>query len=298
MKRFLDAFASDIMAMDKDDLIESIRISEGRVILSENNVTITQFQPMITNSEIARAFGADLILLNCFDVFDEKIMAIDDKIDDPVRYLKNLVKRPIGLNLEPIDYKAKMDEDRDLIARGRICSKESVKKAKDLGFDIISLTGNPSTGVSNESIKEAIKLTRENFDGVIIAGKMHGSGISEKIIDEKTVSDFVDAGADVILLPAVGTFPGLTVDYNKNLVDIIHEKKALAMSAIGTSQEAASVETIRHLALLNKMTGVDIHHIGDHGYSGLAPYRNILELSIALRGESLTLRMIGSSILR
>lgn len=298
MKRLLDSVASEILAMDREELLESIKLSEGRTILSENNVTITQFQPMITNSEIARAFGADLILLNCFDVFNPKINAISPDREEPVKYLKKLCGRPIGLNLEPVDYKAEMGEDREDIVKGRICSEESLKKANELGFDIVSLTGNPSTGVSNNSIEKAIELTRDNFDGIIIAGKMHGSGVNEPIIDEATVRKFIKAGADVILLPAVGTFPGITVDFIKELVDIIHAEGALAMSAIGTSQEASSVETIRQIALLNKMTGVDIQHIGDHGYSGLAPYRNILELSIALRGESLTLRMIGSSVLR
>lgn len=298
MKRLLDATSNEILSMSREDLLQAIRISEGRTILSENNVSITQVQPMITNSEVARAFGADLILLNCFDVFSPKVMGIEYPVDNYVFELRKLTKRPIGINLEPVDIKVSTLENRDKISKGRICSRETIELSSNLGFDIICLTGNPSTGVSNEAIKESIELARKYFDGIIIAGKMHNSGIGEDIIDKKNVVEFIDKGADVILLPAAGTFPGITPDYLKELVGLIHSKKALAMSAIGTSQESSSVETIRHLAIVNKMVGFDIFHIGDHGYSGLAPYRNIMELSIAIRGESLTIRKIASSNLR
>ncbi|MCI5839534.1 MAG: haloacid dehalogenase-like hydrolase [Peptoniphilaceae bacterium] len=298
MKRFLDSKTSEILSMKPDELKESIRASEGRVILSENNVVLTQVQPMITNSEVARAFGADLILLNLFDVFNCKVNGIDESVENPVKELRRLTGRPIGVNLEPVDPDAEMMEEKDVISNGRICSLESIKKANELGFDMICLTGNPSTGVTNKQISKAIKLTKENFDGLVIAGKMHGSGVGEPIIDEETVEDFINSGADVILIPAVGTFPGLTVESMKKITDFAHSKGALVMSAIGTSQEASSKETIKQLALLNKMVGVDIQHIGDAGFSGLAPFKNITELSIALRGESLTIRMIASSILR
>lgn len=47
------------------------------------------------------------------------------------------------------------------------------------------------------------------------------------------------------------------------------------MSAIGTSQESARPETLRQLAIMNKSCGVDLQHIGDAGYGGLAPAENI-----------------------
>ena len=45
----------------------------------------------------------------------------------------------------------------------------------------------------------------ENFSGLIIAGKMHGAGVDEPVASEESVKSFLDAGADVILVPAVGT---------------------------------------------------------------------------------------------
>ena len=63
---------------------------------------------------------------------------------------------------------------------------------------------------------------------ILTAGKMHASGIiseaGEKILTEKDVEAFVDAGADVILLPAPGTVPGITMEYAGNLIrnDLVH----------------------------------------------------------------------------
>lgn len=57
-------------------------------------------------------------------------------------------------------------------------------------------------------IAKAVKTAKENFSGLIIAGKMHGAGVDEPVANEESVKAFLDAGADVILVPAVGTVPG------------------------------------------------------------------------------------------
>ena len=73
----------------------------------------------------------------------------------------------------------------------------------------------------------------------------------------------------MILLPAPGTVPGITMEYARKLIKKAHEKGALAMTTIGTSQEGADEATIRQIALMCKMAGADIHHIGDSGYMGM-----------------------------
>ena len=70
------------------------------------------------------------------------------------------------------------------------------------------------------------------------------------------------------------------------------------MTAIGTSQESADEETVRQIAIQNKICGVDIQHIGDAGYSGIAPVENILAMSKALRGARHTISMMARSINR
>src|SRR5699024_5393151 len=144
--------------------------------------------------------------------------------------------------------------------------------AKNLGFDFICLTGNPKTGVTNKETIKAIKKTQAVFgdEGLIIAGKMHGAGVANEtgssIISEEDLASFIDAGADIILMPAPGTIPGLTLETIEKYVRFVHSKRALVMLTIGTSQEGADEATIRQIALNSKMAGADIYHIGDTGF--------------------------------
>ena len=173
-----------------------------------------------------------------------------------------------------------------------------------MGVDIIVITGNPGNQVSNEAIVSSIKEIRKELgdDIVLIAGKMHASGMAkeagEAIINKDTVKAFTEAGADVIMIPAPGTIPGITVEYAHELISYIHSLGRLSLTAIGTSQEGADFQTIRQIALNCKMAGTDIHHIGDSGYVGMALPENIMAYSIAIRGVRHTYRKMGQSINR
>lgn len=293
VKRLLSCYASDFKKMDKYDLKASIKASEGRTILSENVVS-TSVSQGLTNSEVAKAFGADLILLNGLDLMEPKIEGIDD-IEQPIQYLKKLVGRPIGVNLEPVDESAKMSENKLDIPKGRQAFKETFEKANELGFDFICLTGNPGTGVSNKEIIKTLKVAKEKFVGLIIAGKMHGAGVNEPVVDLNAIKEFIMNGADVILLPAVGTVPGVTTSMVMKAVQLAKKYDVLTLSAIGTSQETSAPSTIRDIALQNKIAGVDIQHIGDAGSGGVAPYQNLLELSRTIRGDRHTIARIAGS---
>lgn len=297
VKRLLSANTSEIVQMTATELKQSIKASDGRVVLSENVVTRTPVIPDITNAELARAFGADLILLNGLDAFEPKVVNIsEDKqvIDE----LRRLVGRPIGVNLEPVDDTATMSEEKLNIGEGRQASSRTVKALEKLGINFICMTGNPGTGVTNDKIVDAISETRKHFTGLIIAGKMHSAGVDEPVITEAYVNQFIDAGADIILVPSIGTVPGFDEVQLKDIVKAVHRRDSLVMSAIGTSQESADPSTIRDFAIRNKICGVDIQHIGDAGYCGLAPVNNIFELSKAIRGERHTVSMIARSIRR
>lgn len=293
VKRLLSCYASDFKKMDKYDLKASIKASEGRTILSENVVS-TSVSHGLTNSEVAKAFGADLILLNGLDLMEPKIEGIDD-IEQPIQYLKKLVGRPIGVNLEPVDESAKMSENKLDIPKGRQAFKETFEKANELGFDFICLTGNPGTGVSNKEIIKALKVAKEKFVGLIIAGKMHGAGVNEPVVDLNAIKEFIMNGADAILLPAVGTVPGVTTSMVMKAVQLAKKYDVLTLSAIGTSQETSAPSTIRDIALQNKIAGVDIQHIGDAGSGGVAPCQNLLELSRTIRGDRHTIARIAGS---
>lgn len=293
-KRLLSCFTSDFNKMSGQDLKNAIKASEGRTVLSENVAGRRSVTGDVTNSELARAFGADLILLNGLDVFNPYIDALPES-DEPIKLVKKLTGRPVGINLEPVDLKADMMEEIEIISEGRICSEATLKKIEEMGVDFVCLTGNPGTGVTNHQISEGIKLAKKHFSGMIIAGKMHSSGVDEPVANFDVVKNFIESGADVIMLPAVGTVPGFTQGEMEKAVKYIKENGALSMSAIGTSQESSTRETIRQIAIMNKIVGVDIQHIGDSGYAGVANFENILELSIAIRGVRHTIRMIAAS---
>lgn len=193
------------------------------------------------------------------------------------------------MNLEPVP-------DHSSYPEGLRCSEKNLTKVKQLGFDYVVITANPSTGVTSDGILQGIKRARKILgeDTLIIAGKMHGAGAGN-IYDLDTIKGFVSAGADVILVPAPGTVPGFTVDLVKGFVDAIHDEGALAMTTIGTSQEGATESFIESIALMSKMTGADIQHTGDAGGSGMTPPENIMRLSITMRGRRHTYRRMARS---
>lgn len=297
MKRLLNYLASDYATANRDALVQAIRASEGRTILSENVTSVMPVVPDITNAEVARSFGADLILLNTLDVLHPEIPGLD-ACDQPIQRLKELTGRAIGVNLEPIDLSVDLLEERQAIVTGRQVTEETLIAAQRLEFDFICITGNPGTGVTNATIIAAIEQARRLFDGMIIAGKMHGAGSQDPIYDEQALLDFAQAGADVILLPAPGTVPGSDLARCGAIVSSLKQRGVLVMGGLGTSQETSEVETIRQIGLWNKMVGFDIHHIGDAGIGGLAPYENIMALSIAVRGRRHTIRQMSASVLR
>ncbi len=297
MKRLLNCTSSELLAMNGAELKQSIQASEGRTVMTETVVAVQPLLTDLTNAELAVSFGSNMVLLNVFDCNNPHINGIEG-YDNPVARLKELIGRPVGCNLEPVDLNAKMLETRLEIPEGRQATANTFKKAEELGFNFICLTGNPGVGVSNDSIAAAIKEAKKYFSGLIIAGKMHGAGVDEAIVDLKAIEAFIEAGADVILLPAVNTVPGLSEEEVREAVKLIHKHGALALSAIGTSQEGADTETVREIAIINKRCGVDIQHIGDAGWQGVALPENIMALSIAIRGKRWTYHAIASSVNR
>ena len=308
MKRILDCQASDFRNMSRQDLLDAIAGSEGRTVACE---TIGSIMPMlgdITNAEFVSAMGADILLLNMFDVQNPKILGLP-KVgpENVIHKLRELTGRPIGINLEPVEQVlSSQDPEENMWAMtgGRKATLENAKKAADMGVNFILLTGNPGIGVTNEAIEQTLRVYKKALGDrlILAAGKMHASGIltegAEKIITKEDISAFAAAGADIILLPAPGTVPGITVEYVRELVNYAHGLGCLTITAIGTSQEGADVATIRQIALMCKMTGTDIHHLGDAGYGGMSLPENIQAYSIAIRGIRHTYRRMAGSINR
>ena len=309
MKRFLNCNASDFEKMTKPELIESIAASEGRIVVCETIGAVPQMLGDITNAEFAASMGADIILLNIFDVNNPVMHGLpsDVKPEDYIRKIKELTGRPVGLNLEPLEEGVASTVETDDwagLSSGRAGTLENAKKAVEMGTDFIVLTGNPGIGVTNKAITDTLKLYRKELGDsvVLIAGKMHAAGIlgeaGEKIITKEDVREFAEAGADIILMPAPGTVPGITMEYIRTLVSYAHELGKLTLTSIGTSQEGADISTIKNIALMCKMAGTDLHHLGDSGYMGMALPENILEYGKTIRGIRHTYRRIAASIKR
>ena len=305
MKRIIDCRSSDFLNMTRQDLLDSIANCEGRTVCCE---TVGSYQPMlgdITNAEFAAAMGADILLLNLFDCVDPQINALPRcEPMERVRMLKKLTGRPIGINLEPVEQELETGESMWAMTSGRKATLENARRAADMGVNFILLTGNPGMGVTNEAIVQTLQLYKRELGDrlVLAAGKMHAAGIltegAEKIITKEDVKAFAEAGADIILMPAPGTVPGITLELVRELVSYAHSLGCLTITAIGTSQEGADVATIRQIALMAKMTGTDIHHLGDAGYGGMSLPENIQAYSIAIRGIRHTYRRMAASVNR
>ena len=301
-KRYIDCSARELAVYQKKELLQSIADSEGRVLATETIGTVTPMLVNITNAEFVTSLGADIIMLNIFDVDHPVINGLPEVApEDTIHEIKRLTGRMVAINLEPAAVRNDGEKSVWSLTEGRRATVENAKKAADMGVDMIVLTGNPGVGVDNKAITKALADLNEAVgDRVILtAGKMHASGIlseaGEKILT-KDAETFIEAGADVLLLPAPGTVPGFTMEHAAELIKTAHEKGVLAMTTIGTSQEGADEETIRQIALMCKMAGADIHHIGDSGYMGMALPENITAYSVAIRGKRHTYRRMAMSL--
>ncbi len=307
-RRYLDCSASEIVKLNKKNLLESIKASEGRILVSETIGTIQPVLMTVTNAELAASQGADILLLNVFDVNQPIMQGLPEGVEpeEIIRTLKHLTGRAIGVNLEPVPegFNNPTQDAQWKMSEGRLATVKNALKLKEMGADIIVLTGNPGNGVTNQEINQSLKELKAvvGEDIVLITGKMHAAGVlnasAEQLITDDDIRTFINNGADIILLPAPGTVPGISLEFVQNMVGYCHSQGVMTMTAIGTSQEGADLQTIRQIALMCKMAGTDLHHIGDSGYNGIALPENILNYSIVIRGVRHTYSRIARSVNR
>ncbi|ANS85638.1 hypothetical protein VSVS12_01872 [Vibrio scophthalmi] len=280
-KRIFDYTAEDFRLANREQLVQAIRHSEGRTLMVENVVALTPPIDMVSGPELAAAFGADMITLNCLDVFDPKIRILSEDPDEfmTIEQVKKYTGRLVGCNLEPIP------EGITHLAVGRTVTQETIIRAVEIGLDYVMLTGNPGNCVSQETILNAIGLVRSIApEMLIVAGKMHAGGVGNDY-NLNIVPAFAEAGADIMMFPAAYTTPGVGPELAQQMMAAVHQTNMLGMLAIGTSQEGASESYIEQVAITAKAAGADIVHIGDGGYSGIAPLENIMRLGLTLRGR-------------
>jgi hypothetical protein len=309
IKRLIDANASDFARMNARELVESIRLSEGRVVVAEVVAIAPPLIDKASNAELAAAMGADMVILNLYDVQSPQVSGFPDQGEGvraaafgrlswghgmTVGQVKEWIGRPVGLNLEPIENPAAVT------THGRLATVANAQAAVEQGADLIVITGNPYTGVTTRGIARAVAEIRKGLEDevVLLAGKAHAAGTRGPVITGPDIDAFADSGADGIVLPVPGTVPGMTVEAVRGLVEAAHDQSLLVLNVVATSQEGASATTIEQLALMSKMTGADMHHLGDAGTMGIAVPENITAWSIALRGRRHTWHRMAASVYR
>lgn len=163
MKRLLNFQGADFLNASPLEIKQAILASEGRVIVSESVVTYQPYVNGLTNAEIEKAFGADILLLNVLDLNNPKIEGVPEGEKNHIAWLKKATSRPLGINLEPVDENAIMTQGKEKIASGRKASIENYKKANDYDLELICLTGNPATGVTIKQFYKRLEKQKKTL---------------------------------------------------------------------------------------------------------------------------------------
>src|SRR3954454_16872436 len=153
-KRLLDTTARELAGYGREEVLASIRASEGRVLAAEVIAPAMAAVHDVSNPEVAAAMGADLVVLNLLDVRRPAVHAIEvADAADVVREVKRLTGRLVAVNLEPVDPHADRVTDDHFGpggTSGRLATQENIAAAVRLGIDAVVLTGNPGMGVTND----------------------------------------------------------------------------------------------------------------------------------------------------
>lgn len=304
--RLISASKKDFEKMGPMDLKESIRLSEGRVVMGQHLLFASKgLVRGVTNSELMFAFGADMVLLNTFNLNDES--------NNPglqgltYQELKARCNRPIGIYLG-CPGKNGVTQKKLYDAEGMLATPEHVARAVEMGVDFIILGGNPGSGTSIEDVIATTKWVKEKYgDKVLLFAGKWEDGVDEKVLGDPlatydpkdVIRRLIDVGADVIDFPAPGSRGGISVHHIQELVQYVHTYKpgTLAMCFLNSSLEGADPDTVRLIALKMKETGADVHAIGDGGFSGCTCPENIQQLSVSLKGKPYTyFRMASTNI--
>lgn len=331
--RLISNSRSGIKDMNAHELKAAIKGSEGRVVMSQLNVHGAVLHD-VTNPELAQAMGADMIMVNSYDMQPDKATANQNIFDDGkigwtvqeyhdkatgwqnkeirLKEMKELIDIPIGVYLETSNPDALKDQEVTTygwneVPPGRKASKENFAKLKEEGADFVVLAGNPGSGVRYDNVIEATRICKETVgdEVLIFAGKWE-DGNTEPILGDpqlgvekskEIIKQLIDAGADCITLAMPGARFGISTEEIRELVTYIHTYKpgTLALSFLDGSVEGSDEATVRICTIESKKTGADIHAIGDAGLNGMSIPEDIYQMAITTKGRRLTWkRMAGS----
>jgi hypothetical protein len=332
IKRLLNYSPKEMLALSPQELLLAIRMSEGRVVIGGARVRGPNLVQYVTNAEVCAAFGCDIVSLNAHDLknpYFPGLASKDPKDDEPfreiqvpigrgwtAREIRELIGRPILNALvvggapayggEFVDTGFSDTKENQLAGAGNFATKENIELTIEQGFDILGVYGWAERQKYIDSVKLAREVAKDRI--VIEAGVPHGPGLIyaketpynlRELITPDLAAELVEAGADSVHMPAVGSLPGYTPEYVGSIIDAVHEAGGLATVGIHSSQEGSDVQTIQRIAIDNKTLGADMYWIGDAGVNenmGLPEVINAL--CIAVKGHRHTYRRMSESVLR
>lgn len=301
--RLINASKTQLEQMSAMDLKDSIYQSEGRVVMGQHAVALhAGLVHGVTNTEVICAFGADMVMLNTYDLDDP--MHIPGMQGLSLQELKALVHRPIGVYLGCTS--EAIAKDSQYFFTGMSATMAHVDQAVALGADFLVLGGNPGCGTRLQDVIRTCRAVKAKYgDQVLVFAGKWEDGIEEKVLGDPMadydakdiIRQLIDAGADCIDLPAPGSRHGVSVSMIQELVQFIHRYKpgTLAMTFLNSSVEGADPDTVRMIALKMKETGADVHAIGDGGFAGGSAPENVMQLSISLKGKNYTYFRMAST---
>ncbi len=309
----LNALPSEMLAMDRDQLYDAILQSEGRTLA----VTVLPVSPnlvdFVSNAEVAAAFGADMVILDNFNPDSPSITGLPSKsLEEDEEWREIQVQKGFGYSIKEIreligrpvsSVMALTDMDASLLHGHMKATPENVLKMAASGSNIISITNwldNDLAYKRLQEIKSAVgnQVLIEYFRYNRASGNKPYDCLPEEIFPSNEIKKCLDAGVDIIGVPAPGALPGLSVEAVRQLVEVIHKGGGLAAIGIFNSIEGMD-ENIQKLAYECELTGADIHELGASGFrlSMIEP-QVIMNYSIALRGVGHTYRRMSMSLYR
>ena len=328
MKRLLTCSPREMLSLQRSELLRAIRISEGRTIEAFCRVRGPNLVQYVSNAEVAAAFGADIIHLEAYDPENPIFPGLPSKnpADDEgtrtvevplgkgwtLREVRELVGRPISCTVAvPPGYGAQAvdsalgDVREGVVAGVPTYSTTKIEVLLSQGPDIIAIEGWTEPEVLLSHLKQTKRIVGDQC--ILASGVRHGPGLvwgsAPRNLREIVTPDYcqalADAGADIIQVPAVGCTAGFSIEYVTELITAIHACNCLAAVGIHNSLEGTDVDTIKRIAVDNKICGADIQILGDgslHETMGLP--ETLLALCIAVKGRRHTYRRMAESILR
>lgn len=319
-----------MLALSPQELLLAIRMSEGRVVIGSARVRGPNLVQYVSNAEVCAAFGCDIVSINCYDLKNPYFPGLpskNPKDDEPfrevqvpigrgwtAREVREMIGRPIlmGLAVGSPAYGGSMidtgfaDLKEGILGGGSFATPENIKLTIEHGFDILAIYGWCEPQKYIDTVALAKEIAKDNI--IIEAGVPHGPGLIyaketpynlRDLITPDLAVDLIKAGADTIQIPAVGSLPGYTPEYAGSIIDAVHAAGGLVTVGIHNSQEGTDVETIKRIAIDNKILGADMYFVGDAGLNeNMGLPETIMALCLAVKGHRHTYRRMSESVLR